>query len=77
MAIRANNVKIYVLRIICEDCMNEMEFFGMNLDSEPQKYQYVCGKCGKIEELSERYPIIQYRTDDGELLLEKHGENIK
>lgn len=58
--IKSKEVKVYMDRLYCEECGEEMAFTGMALASYPMKYPHICPKCEKRVIMAEIYPKIRY-----------------
>ena len=58
--IKGKEVKVYMDRLYCDKCGEEMEFTGMVLTSYPPRYPHSCPKCGHRETLKDKYPKVRY-----------------
>lgn len=59
--LKSTEVKVFVERLYCDECGEEMVFSGMVLCSYPPKYPHECPKCGFKTTMEEQYPKIQYK----------------
>lgn len=58
--IKSKEVKVYMDRLYCDVCDEEMEFTGMVLTSYPPQYPHSCPKCGHRITTTEQYPKVRY-----------------
>jgi hypothetical protein len=58
-------VRVYRVTAFC-DCGGEMQRTGQTFLTYPEKIQYICTKCNKLENSTRRYPHLDYEDDEGE-----------
>lgn len=58
-------VRVYRVTAFC-DCGGEMQRTGQTFLTYPEKIQYICTKCNKLENSTCRYPHLDYEDDEGE-----------
>lgn len=58
--IKSEKVNVYMDRLYCDECGEEMEFTGMVLASHPPQYPHACPKCGHRTMAVEKYPKVRY-----------------
>ncbi len=63
MLLRRSKLQAYRLSAICDSCKKgELKNDGTVLLSSPPQYPHICVKCGKQENLWDKYPTIEYET---------------
>ena len=54
-------VKVYEVRLYCDECGKEMVFTGRCLASNPPQYPHICIGCGLSKSERKTYPVIVYK----------------
>ena len=58
--IKKQEVKTFVLNLICDECGGEMVFKGDGVLTYPPKFPHICTKCGKEVITDKIYPATEY-----------------
>lgn len=56
--------RIYVYRLLCDKCGEEMEKGNIIKLSYPPTYEYHCKKCGMYHQSKVEYPFMKYKLDE-------------
>ena len=60
---------VLVDRLLCDECGEEMQPYGMVYTTYPPQYPYICPKCDyKITSTEGTYPIYYLELSDGTML---------
>ena len=58
--IRKQEVRTFVLNLLCDDCGGQMVFKGDGLLTYPPKFTHICMECGKEVITDKVYPTTEY-----------------
>ena len=58
--IRKQEVRTFVLNLLCDECGGQMVFKGDGLLTYPPKFTHICMECGKEVITDKVYPATEY-----------------
>lgn len=63
MPIKTKEVKTYINKLYCDNCIDEVEMLSTNsiLLTNPPQYTYFCPRCNHTITLTTVYPSITYK----------------
>jgi DNA-directed RNA polymerase subunit RPC12/RpoP len=58
--IRKQEVRTFILNLLCDECGGQMVFKGDGLLTYPPKFPHICMECGKEVITDKIYPATEY-----------------
>ena len=58
--IRKQEVRTFILNLLCDKCGSQMVFKGNGLMTYPPKFPHICMECGKEVITDKIYPATEY-----------------